>query len=222
MAGPGKVDRPVFGTVCRKIASSPYFFWALLALPSIQLLLTLEEGRGQQGASAVHEVVGISGVLATVLMLIALSLSPLRSMFPNARGVGSLLRRRRYIGVAAFCYSVVHLVFYLLDVGTAGEVFAEFAAPGILTGWVALFIFVPLTLTSNAVMTRALGWRHWKMLQRGIYAAAVLVMAHWIVVEGEPEPLIFFAVVALLECYRLWRKLAERDSREAFADPGSA
>ena len=211
----GRLDRLVFRTALTKIASSPYFFWAVLALPSIQLLLTLEEGsRGNRGPSAAHESVEGSGVFATLLLLFALSLSPLQSIFPKSRVVRWLVKRRRYIGIAAFSYSVVHLAFYFVDVASAREVLAEFAAPGILTGWVALFIFIPLAITSNAVMTRAMGWRHWKTLQRSAYVAAVLVLAHWLIVDTEPGPLIFFGVLALLECCRLWRNLTNRESRK--------
>ena len=215
MTSVGRLDRRVFITALRKIVGSPYFFWAVLALPSIQLLLTLGEGsRGNRGPSAVHEIVEGSGVFATLLLLFALSLSPLQSIFPKSRVLGWLVKRRRYIGIAAFSYSVVHLAFYFVDAASAREVLAEFAAPGILTGWVALFIFIPLALTSNAVMTRAMGWRHWKTLQRSAYVAAVLVLAHWLIVDTEPGPLIFFGVLALLECCRLWRNLTKRESRK--------
>ena len=195
----------------------------MLALPSIQLLLTLEAGsRGGRGGSAAHEIVEGSGILATFLLLIALSLSPLRSIFPNSLVVNWLLQRRRYIGIAAFSYSVVHLAFYFADLGSLREVLAEFATPGILTGWVALFIFIPVAITSNAVMTRVMGWRHWKMLQRGVYVAAILVLAPWLIVDTEPGPLMFFGALALLECYRMWRNLKKRESSEVLVDRASA
>ena len=223
MADLGEKGSSTFGDMSKRVLGSSYFFWAVLALPSIQLLLTLEEeSRQQRGPSAAHEIVEFSGVLATFLMLITLSLSPLQSIFPKSRVIRWLLQRRRYIGVAAFSYSMVHVAFYFVDIGSLQEVLAEFAAPGILTGWVALFIFIPMAVTSNAVMTRVMGWRQWKMLQRGVYLAAVLVLAHWLIVDTEPGPLIFFGVLAVLECYRLWRNLAKRDSSEGAPDPATA
>lgn len=218
-----KTERLTFGKIVGAVVNSSYFFWAVLALPSIMLLLNLaEESRGNRGPSAVHEIVEGSGVLATFLLLIALSLSPLQSIFPRSRVVGWLVERRRYIGIAAFSYSVVHLAFYFVDIGSVREVVGEFATPGILTGWVALFIFIPMAITSNAVMTRAMGWQYWKMLQRGVYVAAVLILAHWLIVDTEPAPLIFFGVLALLECYRLWRNRNKRETREVFVDPAIA
>ena len=198
-------------TAAKKLLNSPYFFWALLSLPSIQMIVTLVgDGGGSRGPA--HEILEWAGVLATFLLIIALGLSPLQAIFPKSRVVAWLLRRRRYIGVAVFSYSLVHLAFYLVDLGSLRAVLDELTAPVILTGWVALFIFIPMAVTSNAVMTRAMGWRRWKMLQRGVYPAAVLVMAHWLIVELEPGPVIFFALLGALELCRLWLTLTNRKS----------
>ena len=43
------------------------------------------------------------------------------------------------------------------------------------------------------------------MLQRGTYAAAILVLAHWLIVEREPVSLVLFGAVRVLELWRLWR-----------------
>ncbi len=196
-----------------KVVNSSYFFWTVLAVPSIPLILQLVEGsQGSRGRSPAHEIVELSGVVATLLLLAALALSPLQTIFPRSGVLAWFVKRRRYLGVAAFSYSVVHVVFYFIDLGSLREVLAEFSTPLILTGWVALFVFVPLAITSNAVMVRAMGWRRWKTVQRGAYVAAVLVLAHWLIVEPEPGPMIFFGVVAALEAYRLWRYLANRNA----------
>lgn len=197
----------------KRVLSSPYFLWVLLALPSIPMILGLLQG-DSGGESAAHEIVGTTGVLSTFLMIAAMALSPLQSIFPNSRLVAWFLERRRYFGVASFSYALVHVVFYFVDLDTLSQVLEDFLAPTILTGWVAFFIFVPMAITSNRTMTRAMGWRRWKLLQRGIYAAAALVLAHWVMVEREFGPGIFFGLLALLEAVRLWRTLAKRNSRE--------
>lgn len=114
-----------------------------------------------------------------------------------------LIHRRRPIGVAVFFYAVIHLAFYLVDLGSIRDALLEFAVPSILTGWLALFILLPLAITSNNVMTRVMGWRRWKRLQRGTYAAAILVLAHWLIVEREPVLLVLFGAVGVLELWRL-------------------
>ena len=161
----------------KKAVHSPYFLWMLLALPSVALVLThLEGGGGAEYGHAFDEVIEMTGVFSTLLLIAALSLSPLTVVFPGSRFLNWLLRRRRYFGVGACSYAVVHVVFYFVGLDNLRETLDDLAAPVFLTGWAALFIFIPLGLTSNPVMTRALGWRCWKMLQRGVYLAAVLVL----------------------------------------------
>lgn len=194
----------------KKIINSSYFFWALLAIPSLPILLTLLDCGGQRGLP--HTIVHDSGIIAVWLLLITMSLSPLQTIFPKSRIMEWLMQRRRHIGVAVFPYSVIHLAFYLVDLGSIREVLPEFAAPGILAGLLAFFILIPMTITSNAVMTRAMGWRRWKMLQRGIYAVAILVLAHWLIIEQEPAPLVLFGALGALELWRLWRTWASDKS----------
>lgn len=69
-------------------------------------------------------------------------------------------------------------------------------------------------MTSNRVMIRIMGFSRWKWLQWGAYAAAVLVLAHWVMVEQEPGPAVLFGMLALLEAVRVWRNLGKRSKRE--------
>ena len=208
-------------TAAKKLLNSPYFFWALLALPSIQMILTLlADGGGRRGPS--HEILEGSGVLATFLLIIAMSLSPLQTIFSKSRIAAWLLQRRRYIGVAVFSYSLVHLAFYFVDLGSLQVVLEELTTPIILTGWAALFIFIPMAVTSNATMARAMGWRRWKVLQRGVYPAAILVMAHWLIVEPEPGPVISFGLLGALVFCRLWLQLTNRKFGEELNQPAEA
>ena len=197
----------------KKVVNSPYFLWVLLALPSVPLILNLLQGDAS-GLSVSEEIVGPSGVFSSLLMIAAMAFSPLLSLFPKSRAVAWFLQRRRYFGVASFSYALVHVLFYFVGLDTLAQALDDFLAPTILTGWVAFFIFVPMAITSNRVMTRAMGWGRWKMLQRGIYMAALLVLTHWVMVEREFGPFIFFGLLALLEGCRLWRTLAKRNSRD--------
>ena len=201
----------------KKVLNSPYFLWALLALPSIPMILSLLQG-DPGGRAVAEEIVGTSGVLSSFLMIAAMAFSPLLAIFPNSRTVAWFLQRRRYFGVASFSYAFVHVLFYFVGLNTLAQGLDEFLAPTILTGWLAFFIFVPMAITSNGVMTRAMGWSRWKLLQRGIYAAAVLVLTHWVMVEQEFGPGIFFGLLAVLEAIRLWRTLARRNSRQKLSN----
>ena len=184
----------------RRLIDSRYLFWLLLALPGAVIIV-----RYATGATFYGEVVLATGDLSAKLLIATMAVTPLTLMFPGRPWVRWLLRRRRYLGVAAFGYAALHTVVYLLRKGTFGIILTEGAEPGLLTGWIALAIFVPLALTSNDAAVRRLR-RLWKRLHRWVYAAALLVFAHWVITAFDPTfGLIHLAVLAALEGFRLWK-----------------
>ncbi len=181
-----------------RIWNHPFTFWALLALPSIGMIYPALAGND------LERLLHPTGEFSARFMIIALMVSPLRLMFPGARWTGWLMRRRRYIGVAAFGYAALHTLYYLIDLGSFSAIMSDVVKLGIWTGWIAFVIFVPLALTSNDVSVRALG-RDWKTLQRFVYVAAVATLLHWIFIKNDLGPaLVHFAPLAALEAYRLW------------------
>ena len=194
-------------TGLRQALNSRYFLWTLLAAPSIPILLALAAGGRRATHNAVHE----TGEFAAYFMLISLLLSPLLLLFPRLSLLRWLLERRRYFGVAAFSYAAAHLILYLVDLDSLRQALGEFLTLGLGAGWVAIFLFIPLAVTSNGFSVRLLGARRWKSLHRLAYVAAVAVLLHWVFVENEPVPaLIYFLPLALLEAYRFWHILSRR------------
>ena len=123
-----------------------------------------------------------------------------------------MVLNRRYFGVAAFIYSLIHTVFYVMDSGTLQGMLDEFSQLGIWTGWIAFFIFIPMALTSNDAAVKALRQK-WKLLQRWVYPAAVLTLVHWIFVENNLAPaLVHFVPLAALEAYRVWHQRFRKKS----------
>lgn len=182
-----------------RLFNSPYFFWAILALPSIPMILGL--GSGADPERLLHP----TGEFAARFMIIAMMITPLRMMFPKVRWLLWLQRRRRWLGVAAFAYAVLHTWLYIIDMGALQPMLDEFWALGIWTGWVAFLIFIPLALTSNDTSQRWLLTR-WKKVQRFVYAAAVLTVIHWIFVHNNFGPaLVHFLPLAALETWRIWK-----------------
>ena len=194
----------------RTIWNSPHTFWLLLALPSIGLISSAL--RGEDLERLLHP----TGEFAARFMIIAMMLTPLKMLFPKSSAIQWLMRRRRYLGVAAFGYAVLHTLYYIIDLGSFSSIMREFFELGIWTGWLAFVIFVPLAMTSNEWSTKALGPR-WKQLQRFTYLAALVTLAHWIFLEYEFGPaLVHFVPLAVLESYRIWRNL-NPPSRQASA-----
>lgn len=183
----------------KSIWNSPYTFWILIALPSVGMIA------GAFDANNLEELLHPTGEFAARFMIIAMMLSPLKMLFPKSAAIQWLMRRRRYLGVAAFGYAALHTLYYIIDLGSMSAILREFTELGIWTGWVAFLIFVPLALTSNNWSVRTMG-AGWKNLQRFTYVAAVATLAHWIFLEYEiGAALVHFLPLAALEAYRIWR-----------------
>lgn len=182
---------------------SPFWLWALLALPGFGVVMSLIDATD---AEAIHDALHPTGEFAARFMIIAMMASPLVLLLRGWRGPRWLQKNRRYFGVAAFFYALAHTVLYLVDLGTIQKVLAELPKLYIWTGWVAFLIFVPLGVTSSDYFVRRMG-RKWKQLQRTTYVAAVLTLLHWAALhdwDGLGPALVHFLPLALLEAYRVW------------------
>ncbi|WP_424969850.1 sulfite oxidase heme-binding subunit YedZ [Dinoroseobacter sp. S76] len=200
-------------TLLKSIWDHPITFWALLSLP----LLPISVGLSSGDPKAVHDMLHPTGEFAARFMILAMMITPLTLWLKGWRGPRWLMKRRRYLGVAAFGYGALHTVLYLLDTGAVAISGAELSKLYIWTGWLAFVIFVPLAITSTDDWVRRLGPR-WKALQRWVYGAAVLTLLHWAALHdwgGIGPALVHFAPLALLETYRVARYLQRRTARAA-------
>ncbi|UUR06807.1 protein-methionine-sulfoxide reductase heme-binding subunit MsrQ [Sphingomonas glaciei] len=176
-------------------------FWLILALPLALALVRFALTPDAYPGDLLHP----TGEWSARFIILALMVTPLRQLWPQARIVRFLARHRRALGVAGFLYALAHTAAYVLDMVTLAEMLAEVGAPSIWTGWAALAILVPLGLTSNDAAMRALRGG-WKRLQRLAYPAAILTLVHWALVhDGLAAALLHFVPLALLQAVRLVR-----------------
>ena len=182
---------------------SPYWLWALLSVPAAFIL---SEALTSDNARIMHILVHPTGETSARLLIITLMATPLALLFKGWRGPLWLKKNRRYFGVAAFGYALLHTVFYMIDKSTLERMLAELPRFYIWTGWLAFAIFIPLAVTSMDYFMRRMG-TGWKTLQRWTYAAALLTLVHWAALHnwGRPEgAIVHFAPLAALEVYRIW------------------
>lgn len=200
----------------KSIWNHPYTFWVLLALPSIPMILGLVSGQpGPEGEPVTKMLLHPTGEFSARFLIIAMILTPMRMMFPGSGFWRWMMKRRRYLGVAAFAYATFHTVLYILDMNSLQAILGEALSLGIWTGWLAFFVFVPLAITSNHWSVRRMG-PAWKKLQRWIYIAAVGTLLHWIFVHNNIGPaLVHFVPLAGLEAYRIWKNLTRNRLRAA-------
>ena len=175
--------------------------WAVCLLPAAWL--AADAAMGRLGANPIEAVLHRTGWWALTLLLVSLSISPLRRL----TGWGRLIRYRRLLGLFAFAWATAHFLSYVvLDQWFAWPFIAEDIAerPFILVGFAAWLLLVPLAVTSTTGWIRRLG-RRWRMLHRVVYVAAGLGALHffWKVKADTREPLIFIGILAVLLLLRL-------------------
>ena len=158
----------------------------------------------QNGAITAIDLLHPTGEWSARLMIVAMMFSPMVAIFGPRPWLNWLVRRRRALGVAAFVYAALHLIFYIIDMGNLSQILAEFWALGIWTGWAAMLLFVPLAITSNDASMRALK-AGWKSLQRLVYPTAILVLVHWIFIDNDiVSALVHFIPLTLLLAARFF------------------
>lgn len=179
-----------------------FSLWVLLALPAVAML----SGYGRGSVEAM-DLLYPSGEMSARLMIIAIAISPLIGVLGPRKWLQWMAARRRALGVAAFAYALLHLVFYIIDMGNVADMVAEALAPGIWTGWAAFILMMVPALLSNDRSMRALRAR-WKQLQRLVYPAAILTLLHWIWVHNNLGPaLVHFIPLALIVALRVFKSL---------------
>lgn len=178
----------------------------LSLLPAAELVWRWQMGR--MGARPTTEALLWTGDWAVAFLLITLAITPARTIFDWP----ALVTLRRYLGLAAAGYALLHFLLYVFDqkwnlVVVALEILKRFY---LTIGFVAVLIFVVLSITSTDGWQRKLR-RNWKRLHYLVYPLAVLALIHFFL---QSKANVSDAVMAcgLFLWLMLWR-LLPRDIR---------
>ncbi|HEU0199490.1 MAG TPA: protein-methionine-sulfoxide reductase heme-binding subunit MsrQ, partial [Burkholderiaceae bacterium] len=129
-------------------------------------------------ANPIEFVIRSLGTWALVLLIVTLSVTPLR----QATGWAWLARLRRMLGLFTFFYALLHFsAYFWLDQSF------DFAAiwkdivkrPYITVGFLAFVLLIPLAVTSTNAMVKRLGGRNWQRLHRLVYVIAAAGALHY-------------------------------------------
>jgi sulfoxide reductase heme-binding subunit YedZ len=154
-------------------------FVALAILFGAGIYLLIVPGlTNQLGANPIERLLHVSGEIAIWTLGAVLSLTPLRVLFPRSAIVNALNRHRRYIGVSACIYGLIHFSCHVLYQGDWDDLLQSFTKPFTWFGSAGLSILVLLGLASNNWAVRKLGGRRWKLLHRLAYVAAIVLIYH--------------------------------------------
>lgn len=183
----------------RTILNKKLFFWLLLLIPAVLMLNAYRLGRLDA-----MEMLHPTGEWSVRLMILAMMIGPLADLLGRKPWLQWLVQRRRHLGVAAFGYAILHLLFYVIDMGTIADMLDEIDLASIWTGWLAFFIMLLPALASNQASMRWLR-KGWKRVQQLAYPAALFSMAHWILLEWETGPVfVHFGPLIILNIARIF------------------
>ncbi len=178
--------------------------WLLALLPLMRLVwLGFND---DLGANPVEFVERSTGLWALVILLITLSLTPIRLI----TGWVWVIQLRRLTGLFMFFYACLHITTYVwLDFGFVWtDILKDIVKhPRILVGFGAFLLAIPLAATSNNFMIKRLK-TNWKKLHQVVYLSAILAVVHflWLVKKDVTEPLYYAIALALLFAIRIYYK----------------
>lgn len=206
------------------VANWRFFKPAVFVACSIPLVLLAHEswltftGRDPDalGVDPVKTMLHETGETALAILLITLSITPLRRIFSENR----LISVRRMLGVWSFVYALVHLSVYLVfDQLCYSLATCELNAivqdilkrRFIMVGQLAFFCLLLLAITSTSGWVRRLK-KNWTRLHRLAYVAAGAGIIHfiWIQKSDISEPLNWAIWFAVLMLFRVFWSLKKR------------
>lgn len=167
--------------------------WVLVVAPIVWM--AARGIMGDLGANPIERLEGETGRWTLRLLGASLAVTPLVSI----TRWGWLIRERRFLGLAAFFYAVMHLNVYIgldhfFDVDDiVNDVLKHLY---VTVGMTAFLLLVPLAITSTKGWVRRLGGKRWNQLHRLVYVAAAAGCIHfmWAVKKDKTEPFIYSAV----------------------------
>ena len=170
---------------------------ALLFLPLVWLFFLsyleyLETGAGF-GVNPDEAFVKYLGEWSIRILLVAYSISPVSRVF----GWRALAKMRRFVGLTAFMYVLLHLTSYvLLYIELDWEVLFEdvIERKYVVIGFLAFFCLLLMTITSTNGWKKTLG-SNWRVLHRLIHIVVLFSLLHYIWLTKDGFGVIFLYVV---------------------------
>lgn len=138
-------------------------------------------------AQSVHWLVGSTGDVTILFLLLSLAMTPLNIVFGWRDG----LPLKKSTGLWAFAFGTMHMLYYAIEQGSLSAIFSQFY---LIVGLIPVLIMLPLAVTSTNWWMRKLG-KWWKPLHKTVYIAGITAGLHVALVGN---PLLALLMVLLL------------------------
>lgn len=161
------------------------------------------------GANPIETLLDETGIWTLRFLAFTLLLHPLQKTWRMANNKApALLSWRRTLGLLAFFYALSHAFIYLfLDrAWYLPEIIEDITTrPYILIGMLAVFLLLPLAITSTRFAMRLLK-KNWQRLHRLVYLIVVLALLHFFMAVKLDwlEPAVYLGIFLVLALWRLW------------------
>lgn len=185
---------------------------ALMFLPGAWLIY--EDFAGEFGPVPLGGLTYWSGLWATALLLLALSVTPAMRIFRWTR----LILVRRMIGVTALAYTVAHIfIYFALRFWNFPSIAHEMATRlSLIVATASTIGLIALGATSLDAAVRHMGAQGWQRLHNTVYVVTGLAILHYLLSPGSfPEQALTAGMFFWL---LMWRAL---DSRRMGTDQWS-
>jgi sulfoxide reductase heme-binding subunit YedZ len=173
-----------------------------MVLPAVRFIYQFAAGDYGMLPIALGNMTYWSGVWATIILLMALAVTPALTIF-RWRG---LIDVRRMIGVTALAYTMVHIVFYFALRSwnfslIAGETATRLTLVVATLSTIGLIV---LAATSLDAAIRSLGARNWQRLHNTNYLFSALAVLHVVLARGTyPEQYLLSGIFVWLMAWRV-------------------
>lgn len=156
------------------------------------------------GANPIEEIIRYLGLWAYHFLILTLSISVLREQFRLNR----LFFLRRMFGLFTFFYASIHFLAYIVldQYFDWMEIWLDIKdRPLITSGFLALLLLLPLTITSNIKSIQYLGALQWRRLHKLIYLISICALLHyyWMVKLVGISTFIYLFILTMLLFYRI-------------------
>jgi sulfoxide reductase heme-binding subunit YedZ len=175
---------------------------ALMVLPAVRSAYLF--GIGDYGVTPLAGLTYWSGVWATVILLMALAVTPTATIF---RWPG-LVDVRRMIGVTALVYTIAHMVIYFAFrrwdfVVIANDMMTRLT---LIVATLSTIGLIVLGATSVDAAVRYIGTKNWQWLHNTIYMISAFAILHVVLARGTYAEQ--YVLTAIFFWLMVWRVLA--------------
>lgn len=146
-----------------------------------------------------------SGELAWNLLIFTIFISLLGKLFPMVKLFKQILPLRKEAGILIFTIICGHTFFHFMRSGVFGDLGGMLSESTrswvVILGLIAFLIMLPLTITSNRVSVKKLGYPVWKYLHKTTHIVFVLAALHVAFTHFPGKGEIDFSPLVILGAY---------------------